>query len=57
MVVNLGVSSGRSRLLTGSYRYHRGIVQQAQGRSAETAVSPHYSDQSTIAPTHSQPRY
>jgi hypothetical protein len=34
--------------LIGSHRYHPGIVQQAQGRSAETAVSPHYNNQSTV---------
>jgi hypothetical protein len=28
--------------------YHPGIVQQAQGRSADTAVSPHHNNQSTI---------
>jgi hypothetical protein len=43
----LGVSPSRSRLLTGSHRYHPGIVQQAQGRSAETAVSPHHSNECT----------
>jgi hypothetical protein len=48
LVVKLGVSPSLSRLLTGSHRYHPGIVQQAQGRSAETAVSPHYNNQSTI---------
>jgi hypothetical protein len=36
LVVKLGVSPSRSRLLTGSHRYRKGIVQQAQGRSAET---------------------
>jgi hypothetical protein len=30
------------------YRYHPGIVQQAQGSSAEMAVSPHHNNQSTI---------
>jgi hypothetical protein len=34
--------------LPGPHRYHQGIVQQAQGRSAETAVSPHHKNQSTI---------
>jgi hypothetical protein len=29
-------------------RYHPGIVQQAQSRSAETAVSPHHNNKSTI---------
>jgi hypothetical protein len=48
LVVKLGVSPSRSRLLTGPYRYHQGIVQQAQGRSAETSVSPHHNNQSTI---------
>jgi hypothetical protein len=33
--------------ITDSHRYHPGIVQQAQGRSAETAVSPHHNNQST----------
>jgi hypothetical protein len=47
MVVKLGVSPSRSLLLTGSHRYHPGIVQQAQGRSAETAVSFHHNNQST----------
>jgi hypothetical protein len=28
--------------------YHPGIEQQAQGRSAETAVSPHHNYQSTV---------
>jgi hypothetical protein len=36
----LGVSPSRSRLLTGPYCCHPGIVQQAQGRSAEMAISP-----------------
>jgi hypothetical protein len=48
LVDKLGVSPIRSRLLTGSHRYHPGIVQQAQGRSAETAVSPHNNNQSTV---------
>jgi hypothetical protein len=48
LIVKLGVSPSRFRLLTGPHRYHPGIVQQAQGRSAETAVSPHRSNQSTI---------
>jgi hypothetical protein len=48
LVVKLGVSPNRSRLLTGSHRYHPGIVQQAKGRSAETAVSPHHNNQSTV---------
>jgi hypothetical protein len=48
LVVKLGVSPRRSRLLAGSHRYHPGIVQNAQGRSAETAVSPHHNNQSTI---------
>jgi hypothetical protein len=39
LVDKLGVSPSRSRL-PGPHRYHAGIVQQAQGRSAETAVSP-----------------
>jgi hypothetical protein len=47
LVVKLGVSPSRSRQLTGSHRYHPGTVQQAQGRSAETAVSPRYNKQST----------
>jgi hypothetical protein len=46
VVFKLGVSPSRSRLLTGSHRYHPGIVQEAQGRSAETAVSPHHNKQS-----------
>jgi hypothetical protein len=29
-------------------RFQPGIVQEAQGRSAETAVSPHYNYQSTV---------
>jgi hypothetical protein len=48
LVDKLGVSPSRSRLLTGSHRYYPGIVQQAQGRSAETAVSPHHNNQSTV---------
>jgi hypothetical protein len=44
----LGVSPSQSRLLTGTHRNHPGIVQQAQGRSAETAVLPHHNNQSTI---------
>jgi hypothetical protein len=47
LVAKLGVSPSRSRLLTGSHRYQPGIVQQAQGRSAETSVSPHHNNQST----------
>jgi hypothetical protein len=47
LVVKLGVSRSRSRL-PGPYRYHPGIVQQAQGHSSETAVSPHYNNQSTV---------
>jgi hypothetical protein len=47
LVVKLGVSRSLSRL-PGPYRYHPGIVQQAQGRSAETAVSPHHNIQSTV---------
>jgi hypothetical protein len=47
LVVKLGVRHSRSRLLTGSHRYHPGIIQQAQGRSAKTAVSPHHNNQST----------
>jgi hypothetical protein len=52
--VKLGVSPCRSRLLTGPHHYHPGIVQQAQGRSAETAVSPHHNNQYNLrshAPT------
>jgi hypothetical protein len=48
VVVKVGVSPSRSRLLTGSHRYRPGIVQQAQGRSAETVVSPHHNNQSTV---------
>jgi hypothetical protein len=47
LIVKSGVSPSRSHLLTGSHRYHPGTVQQAQGRSAETAVSPHHKNQST----------
>jgi hypothetical protein len=47
LVVKLGVSPSRSRL-RGPHRYHAGIVQQAQGRSSETAVSPYHNNQSTI---------
>jgi hypothetical protein len=45
LVDKLGVSPSRSRLLTGSHRYHPGIVQEVQGRSAETSVSPHHNNQ------------
>jgi hypothetical protein len=48
LLVKLGVSPIPLRLLTGSHRYHPGIVQQAQLRSAETAVSPHHNYQSTV---------
>jgi hypothetical protein len=48
LVVKLRVSPSRSCLLTGSHRYHPGIVQQAQGRSSETAVSPHHNKLSAI---------
>jgi hypothetical protein len=48
LVDELGVSPIRSRLLTGPHRCHPGIVQQAQGRSPETAVSPRHNNQSTI---------
>jgi hypothetical protein len=48
LVDKLRVSPSRSRLLTGSHRYHSGIVYQAQGYSAETAVSPHHNNQSTM---------
>jgi hypothetical protein len=48
LVVKLGVSPNLTRLLTGSHRCHPGIVQQAQGRSAETVVSPHHNNQSRI---------
>jgi hypothetical protein len=47
LVDKLGVSPSRSRLPF-PHRYHLGIVQQAQGRSTETAASPHYNNQSTI---------
>jgi hypothetical protein len=47
LVDKLGVSSSRSRLLTSPHLYHPGIVQQAQGRSTETAVSPHHNNQSS----------
>jgi hypothetical protein len=50
LVVKLGISPSRSRLLTGSHRYHPGIVQPAQGRSAETAVSLHRKNKSTVYP-------
>jgi hypothetical protein len=46
LVVKLGVSPSRSRLLIGPHHYHPGIVQQAQGRSPETVVSPHHNNQS-----------
>jgi hypothetical protein len=45
LVAMLGVSLSRSRLLTGPHPSHPGIVQQAQGRSSETSVSPHYNNQ------------
>jgi hypothetical protein len=48
LLVKLGVSPIPFRLLTGSHCYHPGIVQQAQLRSAETAVSPHHNYQSTV---------
>jgi hypothetical protein len=48
LVVKLRVSPSRSRLLTGPHRYQPGIVQQAQGRSYETAVSPHHNKLSAI---------
>jgi hypothetical protein len=48
LVDTLGVSPSRSRLLIGPHRYHPGIVKQAQGRSAERAVSPHHNNQYTI---------
>jgi hypothetical protein len=44
LVDKLGVSPSRSRLLTGPHRYHLGLVQQAQGRSVETTVSPHHNN-------------
>jgi hypothetical protein len=47
LVVKLGVSPSQFRLLTGPQRYHPWIVQHAQGRSAEMAVSPHHNNQST----------
>jgi hypothetical protein len=47
LVDKLGVSCSRSRL-PGPYRYYPGIVQQAQGRSAETAVSPQHNNQFTV---------
>jgi hypothetical protein len=47
LVDKLGVSPSRSRLLTGPHRYHPGIVQQAQGLSSETAVSPRHNIQYT----------
>jgi hypothetical protein len=48
LVVKLEVSPSRSLLLTGSHRCHPGIVQQAQGRSAETVVSRNHNYQSAI---------
>jgi hypothetical protein len=51
LVHKLEVSPSRSRLSTGLHRCQQGIVQQAQGRSAETEVSPHHNNQSTIYPT------
>jgi hypothetical protein len=47
LVVKLGVSLSRSRLHSGSRRYHQGIVQQAQGRSSQTALPPDHNHQST----------
>jgi hypothetical protein len=47
LVDKLEVSPSRSLLFTGPHRYHPGIVQQAQGRSAMTAVSPHHNNQYT----------
>jgi hypothetical protein len=47
LVVKFGVSPSQSRLLTGSHHYHPGTVQQAQGHSAEMAVSPHHNNQPT----------
>jgi hypothetical protein len=47
LVDKLGTSSA-DVLYQGPHRYHPGIVQQAQGRSYETAVSPHHTNQSTI---------
>jgi hypothetical protein len=47
LVDKLEVSSSRYRL-PGPHRYHSGIVQQAQVRSSETAVSTHHNSQSTI---------
>jgi hypothetical protein len=47
LVIKLGVSPSRSRL-SGPHRYHPGTEQEAQGRSSETAVSPHHNNQSTI---------
>jgi hypothetical protein len=47
LVVKLGISPSRSLLLIGPHRYHPRIIQQAQGRSSETAVSPRY-NQSTV---------
>jgi hypothetical protein len=48
LVDKLGVNPNRSRLLIGSHCCHPGIVQHDPGRSAETAVSPHHNNQSTI---------
>jgi hypothetical protein len=48
LVVKFGVIRSRSHLLTGPHRCHPWIVQQAQGRSSETALSPHHNYQSTI---------
>jgi hypothetical protein len=42
LVVKLGASPSRSRLLAVLHRYHPRIVQQAQGRSADTAVSTNH---------------
>jgi hypothetical protein len=47
LVVKLGVSPSRFRL-PGPHLYNSGIVQQAKGRSSETAVSPHHNNQSAI---------
>jgi hypothetical protein len=48
LVVKLGVSRSRYRLLSDPHRYHPGMVHQAQGRSSETAVSPLHNNQSTV---------
>jgi hypothetical protein len=58
LVNKLRVSPSRSRIFTGSQRSHPGIVQQVQGRNAETAVSPHQNNQSTFYNDHdSHPEY